>query len=118
MPSAKAEPHFSMNELTPPAAVAKAAAHGLELRERFHRGGTEVGEHRAEGLRDRTAIAPEEIGSIYSYFQRHDVDHRPGWDDPEKPTPGYVAWLLWGGDEGRAWITELHDKLQAAREAG
>ena len=109
---------FTTAELTPPAAVAKAAAKGLELRERFHRGGTEVGEHRAEGLRDRQPIGADEIGSIFSYFQRHDVDHRPGWDDPDRPTPGYVAWLLWGGDDGRAWITRLHDKLVAAREAG
>jgi hypothetical protein len=100
---------FSQAELTPPASVAKAAAQGLELR-------TEVGEHRAEGLRDRTPIGVDEIGHIYSYFQRHDVDHRPGWDDPEKPTAGYVAWLLWGGDEGRAWITRLHDKLVAQRQ--
>lgn len=109
------EPRFSQTELTPPAPVSAAARKGLELRDRFHRGGTEVGEHRAEGLRDRDAIGVEEIGHIYSYFQRHDVDHRPGWDNPDKPTPGYVAWLLWGGDEGRAWITALHDKLVAGR---
>jgi hypothetical protein len=107
---------FSQAELTPPPAVAEAAAQGLELRERFHRGGTEVGEHRAEGLRDRTPIGADEIGGIYSYFQRHDVDHRPNWDDPEKPTAGYVAWLLWGGDAGRAWITRLHEKLVQARD--
>lgn len=117
MPHADEQPGFTPQELTPPAAVAKAAANGLELRERLHRGGTEVGEHRAEGLRDRAPIRPEEIGHIYSYFQRHDVDHRPDWDDPDNPTAGYVAWLLWGGDEGRAWITRLHDKLAESRAA-
>lgn len=113
--SAPTSPSFSDAELTPPRAVSEAAAKGLELRERFHRGGTEVGEHRAEQLRDRQPIRVDEIGSIYSYFQRHEVDHRPDWDDPDRPTPGYIAWLLWGGDEGRAWITALHDKAAAAK---
>lgn len=110
-------PTFSEAELTPPLRVSEAAAKGLELRERFHRGGTEVGEHRAEQLRDRRPIELDDIGRIYSYFQRHDVDHRPDWDDPEHPTPGYVAWQLWGGDAGRTWITTLHDRLAAETTA-
>lgn len=108
-----ADGSFSAADLTPPAAVATNAAKGLELRERFHRGGTEVGEHRAEQLRDKQPISEDDVKHIYSYFARHSVDKRPNWDDPEKPTAGYVAWLLWGGDEGRTWIDGLHAKLDS-----
>ncbi len=102
---------FSDSDLTPPAKVAANAKMGLELRERFHRGGTEVGEHRAEQLRDRRKISEDDLKAIYSYFARHVVDKRPGWDDPDKPSAGYVAWLLWGGDEGKAWVDRLHARL-------
>ena len=97
---------------TPPAKVAANAKKGLELRERFHRGGTEVGEHRADQLSGREPISDTDVKHIYSYFARHKVDKRPNWDDPENPTPGYVAWLLWGGDEGRTWIGKVHAKLE------
>lgn len=98
----------------PPATVARNARKALELREKFHRGGTEVGEHRAEQLAAREAVTDDDVKSIYSYFARHAVDERPNWDDPEDPTPGYVAWMLWGGDEGREWIGRLHEKLEKA----
>jgi hypothetical protein len=93
--------------------VARNAALGLELRERFGRGGTDVGRRRAEGLRDRRPLAAPDIKAIYSYFARHEVDRRARrWGDLQDPSPGYVAWLLWGGDEGRAWIGRLREKLR------
>lgn len=97
---------------TPPAKVAANAKKGLELRERFHRGGTEVGEHRGEQLSKREVVSKDDVKAIYSYFARHAVDKRPNWGDPAKPTAGYVAWLLWGGDEGKAWIDKVHGKLE------
>ena len=104
---------FSDAELTPPKAVAKNAAHGLELRERFARGGTDVGRRRAEGLARRTRVSAADIKAIYSYFARHEVDKRAArWGDERDPSAGYVAWLLWGGDEGRAWIGRLREKLR------
>jgi hypothetical protein len=45
-----------------------------------------------------------------AWFARHAVDRRPGWD--KDVTPGYVAHLLWGGDEGKRWVRGLR------REAG
>ncbi len=105
---------FSEAELTPPAAVARNAEQGLDLRERFKRGGTDVGKRRAEQLRARRPVSVDDLKSIYSYFARHAVDRRPNWDDPEKPTAGYIAWMLWGGDDGRQWIDRLHEKLAAA----
>ncbi|KPF62652.1 hypothetical protein IP88_14530 [alpha proteobacterium AAP81b] len=95
-----------MTGYRPPEAVARAAARGLELREQFGRGGTEVGVERAEQLRDRRPVSDDDITAISSYFKRHAVDrdaraHR--WGDESDPSAGYIAWLLWGGDAGEQW---------------
>lgn len=108
---------FTEAELTPPEAVAENAAEGLRLRERFGRGGTEVGVRRATGLSARDPIDLRDLGSIHSYFARHAVDRRPNWDDPARPTAGYIAWMLWGGDAGRRWISGLHAKSRPAGKA-
>ncbi len=105
-----------MSELVPPAAVAAAAKKGLALREKFGRGGTEVGVKRAEGLAARRAIRDDDVGHIASYFARHEVDKEAkahDWGDESDPSAGYIAWLLWGGEPGRAWV----EKLKAKRDA-
>ena len=105
---------LSKHDLTPPATVAANAKKGLALRERFNRGGTEVGVERARGLAARAPVDEADIPHIASYFARHDVDketHTHTWGDDEDPSAGYVAWLLWGGDEGRDWAEALKDKL-------
>lgn len=89
-----------------PADVARAARRGLELRDRFGRGGTDVGVKRARQLADGKPVSDDDIKAISSYFKRHAVDkeakvHR--WGDEDDPSAGYVAWLLWGGDAGERW---------------
>ena len=107
----------SKAELVPPAAVARNARHGLELRDRFHKGGTEVGVHRAEQLAARKPVTREDVKAIYSFLARHAVDKRAEhFGDEAAPSPGYVAWLLWGGDEARAWIGKLHEKVDEIPE--
>lgn len=107
-----------MADHIPPAAVARNAAHGLELRAKFHRGGTDVGVARAEQLRDRRAVSDEDITAISAYFKRHRVDQQAkahDWGDESDPSAGYIAWLLWGGDEGEAWADGV--KAAAAETA-
>jgi len=100
---------------TPPQAVADCAAHGLELRVRHRRGGTEVGHARALQLKNRQPVSDRDIKSIYSYFARHEVDKRSlYWGMKDKPSAGYIAWLLWGGEPGKAWIDDLRDRLRDA----
>ncbi len=100
---------------TAPAGVAKAAKRGLELRERFGRGGTDVGVKRARQLAEGKAVNDDDIVAISSYFKRHAVDkdakaHR--WGDEADPSAGYVAWLLWGGDAGERWADAEKAKLE------
>ena len=109
-------PVLSDARRTPPQAVAEAARRGLALREAHGRGGTEVGVRRARQLSNREPVSDRDIKSMYSYFARHAVDRRGrGWAHPTKPSAGYIAWQLWGGDDARDWIGELRAVL---REVG
>lgn len=106
---------FTENQRTPAASVAKEAEKGLTLREAHGRGGTEVGVRRAHQLKNREAVSDRDIKSMYSYFARHKVDKRGrNWADKDKPSAGYIAWLLWGGEAGKAWVDRLHAKLDKA----
>ncbi len=101
-------------DLTPPAAVAAAAKKGLALREKFGRGGTDVGVNRAQGLAARHPVTADDVVHISSYFARHAVDKDAKaheWGDESDPSAGYIAWLLWGGDAGQKWADGLKAKL-------
>lgn len=44
---------------------------------------------------------------MHSFFARHAVDkdtktHK--WNSDSDPSAGFIAWLLWGGDAGKAWV--------------
>ena len=99
----------------PTAKMAANASKGLKLREQFDRGGTEVGVKRAKQLADRHDLSEADVKSIHSYFVRHDVDKQAKaheWGSDKDPSPGYVAWLLWGGDEGKNWADALVERLR------
>ena len=99
-------------DFTPPEPVARNAAQGLEWRERFGRGGTEIGVARARELVARRPLTPETIRRMASYFARHEVDKRGrNFFNDEKPSAGRIAWLLWGGDEGRVWAVEMKARV-------
>ena len=86
--------------------MADEAAQGLEWREEFGRGGTEVGVARARDIKNRVNLSIETIKRMYSYFSRHEVDKEgQGFysGDEGYPSAGRIAWALWGGDPGFAW---------------
>lgn len=92
----------------PPKNVQAEAARGLELRRKFNRGGTEVGVARARDLSNGRAVSIDTIKRMVSFFARHEVDKKaPGFSSKFNPSAGKIAWLLWGGDEGRKWATDL-----------
>lgn len=93
-------------ELKAPADVAEVAKRGLEAREKYGRGGTLVGARRANQLANRDVVSIDTIKRMVAYFTRHAVDleapaAKPG--HPDYPSPGRIAWDLWGGAPGRAW---------------
>lgn len=121
-------PLIIMDSLKPPAAVRQAAARGLELRRKFGRGGLSTqeagkqgigsGVARATSLANGKAVTPDTIKRMASYFARHAVDKQgKGWGDEKNPSAGYIAWLLWGGDAGRAWATRLAKSLDERSDA-
>ncbi|AXC51044.1 DNA-binding protein [Paracoccus suum] len=92
----------------PPPEVSATAAEGLRLRALHGRGGTEVGLARAMGLAASRPVPPVEMRVIAAWFARFAYLHGKGaWDDPQRPSTGFIAWQLWGGDPGRAWVEGL-----------
>ncbi len=99
----------------PPQSVRNNAKRGLELRQKYNRGGTEVGVARARDLSNGKSLSIETIKRMVSYFARHEVDKKgEGWG---KDSAGYIAWLLWGGDSGRAWANKINDEHNAKEKS-
>lgn len=99
--------------------MAAAARRGLRLREKFGRGGTEVGVARAHQLAERRMLSPADVKSMRSYFARHEVDKqgkRHKWNSDSDPSAGFIAWLLWGGEPGKAWANAKAERLAKARK--
>jgi hypothetical protein len=97
---------MSESTFKPTLKMAAAARRGLRLREKFKRGGTEVGVARAHQLAERRDLSAADIKSMHSYFARHAVDKDTStheWNSDSDPSAGFIAWLLWGGDAGKTW---------------
>lgn len=123
-------------DLTPPKSVQNAAKKGLELRKRNEErkdlpeddpdhlassaslGGTAIGVARAVQLSKGEPITPRAIRRIYSYLERHTPDKKAkGFGDDKRPSAGYVAWLLWGGDAALRWVTKMIKALDKEDES-
>ena len=99
--------HINMR---PPEGVKSACKRGLALKGKHGGDGlTGAAVAWAKKLSTGQPITPEKVRKMHAFFARHKVDKRAGWDKP--PTPGYVAWQLWGGDAGRAWSDKLCKQL-------
>lgn len=95
--------------------MAAAARRGLRLREKFGRGGTDVGVRRAHQLIDQRDLDAADVKSMHSFFARHAVDKDAkthAWNSDSDPSAGFIAWLLWGGDAGKAWADRKAKTLE------
>ena len=104
--------------LTPTAGMAAAAKRGLALHEAGRSGDGLKPETvaRAGKIADREELTPEHVREMRAWFRRHKVDKRPGWSKAGDETPGYTAWMLWGGDP--AWRFSEAKVAQMERAAG
>jgi hypothetical protein len=96
----------------PTSGMKSAAARALKWHEEGHKGGTSIGLGRAHQIVNGENLSNSTVKRMYSFFARHAVDKKaPGFNSgPEFPSPGRVAWDLWGGDSGASW-----SKAKAAR---
>jgi ClpP class serine protease len=117
-------PLLSTEELTPPEAVQREALKGVAL----HEAGKSGDGIKPETIRRANSIANGEPQSEQwvtseapAWFARHEADWEEGVDDVEgAESPGYVAWLLWGGDAGEEWVEEMQQLylVRRAQEEG
>ena len=104
-------------DFQPTQGMADAAARGLELHEEGLSGDGLKPEtvRRANQIAAREELTPEHVREMSGWFARHEADRTPDWAEP--PTPGYVAWQLWGGDAGQSWSSKVVEQMDAADEA-
>ena len=105
----------------PPKAVREAAKKGLRLRRlndqrlssSSSRGGGSIGVLRAVQLSESSEITPRAAYRMRDYLTRHRSDKKAkNFGNDDKPSPGYVAWLLWGGDPALPWVERLIKQME------
>lgn len=117
------------SDFRPPAKVRDNAEKGLKLRKEFKRGGLssqEAGDQgigsgvvRATNLKNNEKMSKRSIEMMVRFFDRSErykdaagSDARGYFGNDDNPSAGYVAWLLWGGDEGREWAQALLARIE------
>ena len=95
----------------PPESARRAAAHGLELRRKWGRGGTAVGVARARDLAGGKNVSRSTVARM-SAFARH-LD-QPEAEHAEGPSAREVAVKLWGGRSGINWAQSVMRRLKKA----
>lgn len=94
-----------------PKKVSDNAREGLELHEKYGRGGTDVGVETARKLAKGGELSVDEVRHIAQYFPRHANDNlEQDGGQGDAPSNGFIAWQLWGGDEGRTWAENHKDE--------
>jgi HK97 family phage portal protein len=99
----------------PTEAMRTAAQRALDWKAEGFDGGTRVGLARANQIVNGEKLSEDTILRMYSFFSRHEVDKKAeGFNAGEEgfPSPGRVAWDLWGGDAGYRWATAKRDAMQ------
>jgi HK97 family phage portal protein len=99
----------------PTEAMRTAAQRALDWKAEGFDGGTRVGLARANQIVNGEKLSEDTILRMYSFFSRHEVDKKAeGFNAGEDgfPSPGRVAWDLWGGDAGFRWSTSKRDAMQ------
>ena len=73
-----------------------------------------IGIARARDLKNQRQIPLQTIKRMHSFFARHAIDSlASGWyrDEAGFPSAGRIAWELWGGNAGLAWVERILGKV-------
>lgn len=117
------------DSFSPPEGVRSAAARGLELRAKWKRGGLSneqaseqgigSGVQRAVNLKNGDAISLATVRRMHGFFSRHAKNYAPDKRESDGgPTAGTIAWLLWGGNAGKAWADGIISRAESVRKDG
>jgi hypothetical protein len=96
-----------------------AARRALQWKKEGKRGGTRIGLTRANQIVNNESLSESTVMRMYSFFSRHEVDKQAtGFSSGEEgfPSPGRVAWDLWGGDAGYSWSRQKAQSIKNKRE--
>jgi HK97 family phage prohead protease len=105
--------------MKPTAGMASAARRGLKLHEEGKSGDGLKPETvaRANRLAKREEMNEDWIREMNAWFARHETASKsPGWDTPGEEKPGYVAWLLWGGNAAKNWSARKVKEMEGERD--
>lgn len=100
-----------------PKAATENAKKALEWRDKYGRdevdAGTPVGWQRANQLAKGEALSYDVVSRM-AQFNRHRKNSKvaPEFKDTPWKDRGYVAWLIWGGDEGVDWAMKTMDQFK------
>ena len=104
-----------------PAAAKANAKKALEWRDKYGReevdAGTPVGWARANQLASGENLSADTVKRMAA-FNRHRKNSKIAAEYKDTPWKdrGYVAWLIWGGDEGVDWAIEKSKEIDAVKE--
>ena len=106
--------------LKPPAGVRAELKKGLEWHKQGHSGDGLVPAtvSWARRMANGEPISRDKAVKMRAWLARHEVDKKgkgfsPG--EPGFPSPGRVAWALWGGDPAVAWSNKLVRQIEAKK---
>ncbi len=100
-----------------PKAASENAKKALEWRDKYGReevdAGTPVGWQRANQLAKGEALSYDVVSRM-AQFNRHRKNSKVASEFKDTPWKdrGYVAWLIWGGDEGVDWAMKTMDQFK------
>lgn len=104
----------------PTADMKAAARRALAWKKKGHAGGTRVGMTRANQIVAGANLSRSTVMRMHSFFSRHAVDKQAsGFNTGEEgfPSPGRVAWDLWGGNAGKTWAEAQRNRIVKTEKA-
>ena len=97
-----------------PAAVREEAMRAVRMAHRFNYGAWNfIGLARAIQLATVPRIDNRSVERMRGFFTRHAKDARAsGFGNDERPSRGYLAHLVWGGDPAKEWVMGMEQRMR------